>query len=279
MNSFIKSRVVKSQAVEVLNPRVVEIDAEEFLHLRQRLTVVQEIPSPADSPDELAELTSNAQAEALAEAQKIIDQAQAQAEQLRSQAETEIAELKQRISEEVTEVTAKAQSEGFEKGLTQGKTEGYDEGIAQGEHEIAEKVQQSKTLLQYLQNAVKDEFAKVDHDLLHLSIKIAEQVIRASLEIKPELLLKQIKALTLFPQEREGWRLHIAPEDFGWLQNSDFATQLNLSYIPDDTLHQGECFLECSEGIFDSRLELQLAHLEQLLREELNHEGLEQSCP
>lgn len=290
MNSFIRARVVKSQAVEVSIPRLVENNTEGFQHLGGHLAVVRNViesdsgvinfGSSIEPLEEQKQVNTRENelnewlTQAKAEAQSILAQAQAEAVQILAQAEAEAAELKQRIS---AEVTAKAQAEGYEKGLAQGQSEGYAAGKDQGEHEIAEKVEQVQGLLQCVQNATQDEFKKVDNDLLHLSLKIAEQVVRASLNINPELLLNQIKALTLFPQDREGWRLHVSPEDFVWLQKSDTETQLNLSYVADDTLRPGDSFLECSEGIFDSRLDLQLSHLEQLLREELNHEGLEQA--
>lgn len=290
MNSFIRTRVVKSQAVEVSIPRLVENNTEGFQHLGGHLAVVRNViesdsgvisfgssiepleeQKPIDTQEyELTEWI----AQAKAEAQSILAQAQVEAEHLLAQAEVAAAEMKQRIS---AEVTAKAQAEGYETGFSQGQSEGYAAGKAQGELEIAEKVKQVQGLLKCVQNATRDEFKKVDNDLLHLSLKIAEQVVRASLKINPELLLNQIKALTLFPQDHEGWRLHVSLEDFDWLQKSDTEMQLNLSYVADDTLRPGDSFLECSEGIFDSRLDLQLSHLEQLLREELNHEGLEQA--
>lgn len=289
MNSFIRTRVVKSQAVEVSIPRLVENNTEGFQHLGGHLAVVRNViesdsgvisfgsiePSEEQNQintreNELNELIIQARTEA----QSILAQAQAEAEHLLARAEAEAGELKQQIS---TEVTAKAQAEGYEKGFAQGQSEGYTAGKDQGEQEIAEKVEQAQGLLKSVQNATQDEFKKVDNDLLHLSLKIAEQVVRASLHINPELLLNQIRALTLFPQDREGWRLHVSPEDFVWLQKSDTEMQLNLSYVADDTLRPGDSFLECSEGIFDSRLDLQLSHLEQLLREELNHEELEQA--
>ncbi|AHF07787.1 FliH/SctL family protein [Desulfitobacterium metallireducens] len=290
MNSFIKSRVVKSQAVEVSIPRLVENNFEGFQLLGGHLAVVRDVMesetgvvSFGSSIEPLGEQKQASIQEAdrselmnqtKAEAQSLLEKAEAEAEHIRAQAQVEADELKQRISEEVT---AKAQAEGYEKGFAQGQAEGYAAGKTQGEHEVAEKVEQAQMLLHRVQNAAQEEFKKVDNDLLHLSLMIAERVARASLNINPELLKNQIKALTLFPQEREGWRLHVSPEDFVWLQKTNTETKLNLTYVADDTLHPGDSFLECSEGIFDSRLDLQLSHLEQLLGEELNHEGLEQT--
>lgn len=290
MNSFIRSRIVKSQTVEVSIPRLVENKSEDFQHLGGHLAVIRNVEesdtgviSFGSSIEELGEQDSEKTREnelfesrkkAEAEADEILAKAQAEAEKILSKAKAEAAELKQKISEEVT---AKAQNEGHEKGFTQGHAEGYAKGHAEGERETADKLQQTHNLFKLVQNAAREEFTKAEDDLLHLSVKIAERVVRASLKIKPELIFHQIQALSLFPQEREDWRLHVSPEDFAWLRKSDTETQLNLSYVADDTLNSGDSFLECPEGIFDARLEVQLSHLEQLLREELSHEGLEQT--
>ncbi|HVJ49543.1 FliH/SctL family protein [Desulfitobacterium sp.] len=275
MNSFISSRVVKSQAVAVSIPRLVEHNTEKFQFLGNHLTVVRDVREEDSQENRVTGLQAEA-SEMLeqAQAEDILAKARAEAEQIQRQAEVEAAEMKQRLGEEVA---AKAQSEGYEKGFIQGQAEGHAEGKAQGEHEVEGKLQQAQALLQCVQNAAQEEFNKVDSELLHLSLKIAEQVIRASLDIEPELILRQIQALTLFPQEREHWRLHVSPENFVWLKESATETQLNLIYVADDNLQPGDSFLECDQGIFDARLDVQLSHLEQLLREELRHEKLGQA--
>lgn len=292
MKSFIRPRVVKSQTVEVSIPRLVECKNEEFLHLGNHISVVREITEEPPIPlcesdgniEENAEQseentkcgaeTQTAQLiiEAETQAQAILAQAQAEAEQIRTSVQNEVAEFRKKIREEAE---AKGQAEGYEKGFRQGQAEGW----AQAKPEIEEKLQEATRLLQLVQRAAKEEWSKVDGDLLQLAVKIAERVVRASLAVTPDLLLHQIKALTLFPQSREGWTLHVSPDDFIWLTQMESQDRLQVNFVSDDTLHQGDSFLECSEGIFDARLEVQLTHLEYLLKEELKHGGLESARP
>ena len=135
--------------------------------------------------------------------------------------------------------------------------------------------EKANQLFQLAQRAVQEEYAKVDEDLLHLAIKIAERIVRSSLAVEPQRLVGIIQALTLLPQEREGWRLHVAPEDARWLEGN----QSPCPWVIDESLNPGDCFLECQEGIFDARLEAQLDKLEHTLREELEHGGVEPIDP
>lgn len=286
MKSFIRQRVVKSQTVEVSIPRLVECKNEEFEHLTNHITVVyqaieknaagesnqnieentiQGVENVADPLISEAELKAQAIIE---QAQTTLAQAQAEAEQIRANVQIEVAELKKKVSEEAT---AQAQVEGYEKGLSQG----LSEGMAKIEPEVERKLQETNAILHLAQQAAKEEWSKADADLVHLALKIAERVLRSSLAITPELLLNQIKALTLFPQSREGWLLHVSPDDFTWLTQAEIQAQLQVNCVADDTLYPGDCFLECSEGIFDASLEVQLDHLEYLLKEELKHGELE----
>lgn len=286
MKSFIRPRVVKSQTVEVLIPRLVECKNEEFEHLTNHITVVhqalgenaagesnlevqentlQGIENKSDSQISEAEIKAQ---DILDQAQTILAQAQAEAEQIRAKAQIEVAELKKKVSEEAA---AQAQAEGYEKGLSQGQAE----GLAKVKPEVERKLQETNAILQLAQQAAKEEWSKAESDLIHLVLKIAERVVRSILAISPELLLNQIKALTLFPQSREGWLLHVSTDDFIWLSQEDIQAQIQVNCVSDDTLHPGDCFLECSEGIFDARLEVQLDHLEYLLKEELKHGELE----
>ncbi|WP_425806953.1 FliH/SctL family protein [Desulfitobacterium sp. Sab5] len=286
MKSFIRQRVVKSQTVEVLIPRLVECKNEEFEHLTNHITVVYqaiEKNAAGESNQNIEEntiqgaenvadpLISEAELKAQAiieQAQTILAQAQADAEHIRANAQIEADELKKKVSEEAA---AQAQAEGYEKGFSQGQAE----GMAKVRPEAERKLQETNAILQLAQHAAKEEWSKAETDLVHLALKIAERVVRSSLAITPELLLNQIKALTLFPQSREGWLLHVSPDDFTWLSQADIQAQLQVNCVSNDTLHPGDCFLECSEGIFDARLEVQLDHLEYLLKEELKHGELE----
>ncbi len=265
MKSFTKGRVVKNYDVEISTPRMVEWN-EGFQELGPCLTVLtvekEEEPQNSAHPSWLD--TSELEGAAERKAELILAEAEARAQEILAQAQTDLDRLRQEVRETtLAEVYPAAQAEGYQAG--------YEVGEAEGRR-ITESAQQ---LFQLAQRAVQEEYAKVDEDLLHLAIKIAERLVRASLAIEPQRLVGIIQTLALLPQERSDWRLHVSADDALWLEKLPAGTQPPCPWMIDESLNVGDCFLECREGIFDARLEAQLEKLELTLREELEHGGLE----
>jgi len=198
----------------------------------------------------------------------IVAEAELRAQEIRTEAQSDLEQLRQEaIQSAQAEVYPVAQAEGYQAGFEAG----YNAGEAEGK-DFSQKANQ---LFQLAQRAVQEEYAKVDEELLHLAIKIAERLVRSTLTVEPQRLVGIIQALSLLPQEREGWRLHVAPDDARWLEGN----QPPCPWVIDESLSPGDCFLECQEGIFDARLEAQLDKLEHTLREELEHGGVESTHP
>lgn len=285
MRLSINGRVVKSYEVEISTPRIVEC-LEGFRQLNTCLAVIKVGDERQDSKTELFEdrdtlsveeeidqvgrILGDAQeqaakilAEAKAAAQKIIAQAEASAQEIIAQSQTDLERLRQEVMESAqAEIYPAAQAEGYQAGRQAGEAEGN------------RLTEQANQLLLLVKRAVQEEYAKVDSELLHLAIKIAERIVRSTIAVEPQRLLDIIQALTLLPIERQGWRLHVAPGDSYLLEEN-----LPCPWSIDESLNSGDCFLECQEGVFDGRLEAQLDKLEHTIREELEHGGLESISP
>ncbi|MGC7870285.1 FliH/SctL family protein [Desulfosporosinus sp. SYSU MS00001] len=278
---FTKAGIVKSWDVEVSTPHLVKWTPK-VVHADPILKDVSGDDQTAQSSveDELPEssLTSETQ-----EAIRVsLDQAKKEAQEIKAKAETEAQEILKRAEAEAETILSQAQNE-VERLRSEviqsvraevypaAKAEGYQAGMAEGQAEGSRLSQNANMLLQLAQHAVQEEYAKVDAELLHLAIKIAERIVRSALTVEPQKMLSTIQALALLPQERQGWILHAAKEDAGWLQEY----QLPCPWIVDESLNQGDCFLECQEGIFDARLNAQLDKLEHILREEFNYGSLD----
>lgn len=263
MRLSISGRVVKSYDVQVSTPRMVECN-ECFQQLGDHLTVLS-VPEEGLESENLEHLenlehpglvVTSIETEAKEKAAVILAEAEIYAQKIRAQAEAD----KERLRQEVIQT---AQAEVYPGA----QAEGYQAGFQAGEAEAKSLSLKANQLFQLAQRAVQEEYAKVNEALLHLAIKIAERLVRASLAVEPQRLVGIIQAVALLPQEREGWRLHVAPDDARWLEGN----QPPCPWVSDESLSPGDCFLECQEGIFDARLEAQLDKLEHTLREELEH--------
>ncbi|WP_407307318.1 FliH/SctL family protein [Desulfosporosinus sp. SB140] len=271
MKLSINGRVVKCQDVEVSTPRLVECN-EGFQRLEEYLSVltVGEDVSTVH-PDWVETETSSLMSEAQEKAEEILAEAQATAQEIREKAQADARKILAEAQEEMDrlreEVTRTAQAEIYPSA----QAEGYRIGLEAGEAEGKRLTQNANQLFQLAQRAVQEEYAKVDTELLHLAIKIAERLVRSSLAVAPQRLMNIIRSLTLLPQEQQGWRLHVASEDAHLLEGDHTP----CPWVIDESLGSGDCYLECQEGIFDARMEAQLNKLENALREELEHGSME----
>lgn len=284
MNLFTKQKVVKSYAIAVAGPCLVDCQFPEFQGLTDHLTVLTaekdevndqfgdiqyplQYPLTAQpgSPDAYEEVSILRQAEA--EAAEIIRRAEIQAFEVLQNGENELENKRRELEAQVrSEIEPQAYAEGYQKG--------FNEGAATAGR-IREK---ALGVLQLANKALEAEYEKVDEQLLRLAVRIAERVTRANLKVKPEMLLQIARSLTLLPQEKDGWLLHVAPGDVLWLKDIEMES-LPCPWVEDDTLQTGDCFLESREGIHDARIEEQLSKLEQALLEELKHGELEPDGP
>ncbi|MDR3587759.1 MAG: FliH/SctL family protein [Desulfosporosinus sp.] len=262
MRLSINGRVVKSYDVEVLTPRILEADCKAcFQGSDAYLSVITGEEELSPRSDHFSEVMLSAlEIEATEKAALILVAAETSAQEIRGQAQADSERLRQEVIQTAqAEVYPVAEAKGYQAGLEAGEAEGNRLTLS------------ANQLFQLAQRAVQEEYAKVDEALLTLAIKIAERLVRSSLAVDPQRLGAIIQALSLLPQDREGWRLHVASEDALWLKENPPP----CPWVVDESLSAGDCFLECSEGIFDARLESQLDKIEHILREELEHGGLE----
>lgn len=279
MKSFTSARVVKSCAVEVAAPRVLDCQANAFQRLTAHLTVVKVDPDtngPGAEPDYSGQYgvpgdesqPENEFLKAKARAEEIVALARAEADEIRRQAELEAEQLRAKARAEEESCRRQLEAAIRAEVLPQARQEGYEEGVRTGREEAAALRDEAHTLFKLAQTALAQEYAKTEEDLLHLAVQIAERLVRAVLKVEPGQLLAIVRTLSLIPQERQGWRLHLSAQDASWLATLG-PDALPCPWIEDESLDRGDCWLECQEGIFDARIIPQLERLEEILREEL----------
>ena len=286
MNLSTKQKVVKSYAVEVAGPCLVDCQFPEFAVLSEHVAVLA--PKPESAGDVPANyetghwpVEAQRQAEAGApvdEGQVIVARAKAEAEALlakaKQEAEEVAAEIRRQAEEDVQRRREALAAEVRAEVLPRAREEGFQAGLAEAESLLRARQEDAERLVRLAEAALRAEYARVDEQLLQLSLKIAERMVRGTLAVEPERLLTIVRSLALLPQEREGLLLHVAPEDGAWLSTCE-PESLPCPWVVDGTLRPGECFLETQEGIFSAEFEAELAKFEKILREELKRGRLE----
>ena len=136
----------------------------------------------------------------------------------------------------------------------QGYMAGYDEGIATARSEAA----QIDALLTGVQQSISELDQQVAEQLLATAIEIASQVLRQSLQIKPDLLLPVVKeAITTLHTHNGHPALFVHPQDAELIRShlGDQLAHNNWRIIEDNALTPGGCRVELGSSEVDATLE------------------------
>lgn len=292
VKSGTKTRVIKSNDVKVTEPRLLDtktigfqflVDSIPILRTTEEpstliITEVDDDPTLETSKVAYDEVLSKANdeasaiiAEAKSQAKGILEQAKIETEDLRNRLEAELDALEKLKAQVHEEVSRQAYSEGF----VQGEVQGYSDGKEKWVQEAITIKEEAEKVLTLAKRAFEVEFTKVDASLVNFAVQIAERIVHTSIGIDPKLLLNRIRSLSLLPEEQDGWKLHVAPQDANWLMSLPQESKLTIPFVKDANLKQGDCYLECQEGVFTANIRSQLDRFEKLLREDLANARLD----
>ena len=162
-----------------------------------------------------------------------------------------------------------------EEALPAAISEGRELGRQEIRRELEATLGRAAAMVEALERIWHDELAKVDEDLLELTLKISERIVGTVLRYDKDKLLTMIRSLILIPNERRNLKIHVSNADWEWLTNLKERGLPPYPLIRDEMLEQGDVVIESSEGVFDARLETQLDKFREILSEELINGQLE----
>jgi len=142
----------------------------------------------------------------------------------------------------------------YSEAQEQGYAAGYEEGIANARAEA----EQINALLTGVQHSIGELDQQVAEQLLATAVEIANQVLRQSLQIKPELLIPVVReAITTLHQHSGHPMLLAHPQDAALIRShlGDQLAHNNWRIIEDNTLTPGGCRVELGSSEVDATLE------------------------
>lgn len=151
---------------------------------------------------------------------------------------------------ELEDIRQQAHNEGF----TQGREAGYAAGIQQARDEAA----QMHTLLQNLQVALNQVDDQVAQSLLDLSLEVARQMVRETLQIKPEVILKIVSdAIGGLPHFNQNAHLILHPDDAALVreQMGEQLAHAGWKIFTDAKIERGGCRVETAHSHVDATAE------------------------
>lgn len=140
------------------------------------------------------------------------------------------------------------------EGFTQGRNAGYAAGVKQARDEAM----QLHALVQDLQDALNQFDVQIAQSLLDLSLEVAHQIVRETLQVKPEAILKIVSdAIGSLPHFNQNAHLILHPDDAELVRKhmGEQLTHTGWKIFTDAQIRRGGCRVETSHSQVDATLE------------------------
>lgn len=157
-------------------------------------------------------------------------------------------------------------AEGYGAGYAEGFAKGHDQAALAGQQQLDDYIategrdiaHRFAGLFEKVQTQLAQEEQGIAQGILELSCEIARQVLRKELSINPNVLQPVIReALGMLVLDNRAATVRLHPVDADVVAGTvreDFGG-LNLALIPDPSVTQGGCLVECAGAVVDGTVE------------------------
>lgn len=176
-----------------------------------------------------------------------------------------------RLLAEATEQAERIREQARSEGHAEGRSEGHAEGLA----EISSAASSLGEALAGLA-ALRDEVAEaVERDAIELALSLAEKVLAASLQARPELVVEVVQGALRRASDRRRITVLVNPRDLQTVKEAigDLQTQANGIELADlqgdQRVGVGGAIVRTVEGEVDASVETQLERAREVVIAEL----------
>jgi flagellar assembly protein FliH len=200
-------------------------------------------------------------------------------EDLRDRCEKYLDTVREKVRQQITD-TEKQAEQLRTQAIEQGRKDGEKQGLIDAEKKIAQQVEQKisqrlqqemKTILPALQQSIslirdaqQQCMADWEREVVMLSCRIAEKVIRRELKTDPVDCLALVKDILNQTVGQTVAKISISPQDYQTLlgyhekKQLPFAAETFALINSDSTITPGGCLVKTQHGIIDATVEKQL---------------------
>lgn len=153
--------------------------------------------------------------------------------------------------------------------------EAFQRGRQEGTTAVESKLDSTlQALTQALEevNRLRETVARnSSKDMLRMVMAISEQVIRRSLDVKPEIVLSVIENALQSSVQADAYRIRVSSQDFELVNQqkplflASISGMKNISISSDGSITPGGCRVESDFGDVDATIETQLEEIRKLL--------------
>ncbi len=165
-------------------------------------------------------------------------------------------------AEEIDSLKVQAQQAGYHAGLAAGHEEGRATGYAEGHEAGLAEARLNAVQVLALLDSLKKSLSGMDQDvadtLLALALEVAQQIVRHTLKVRPEMLLSVVReAVNSLPQQHGHPTVTAHPEDVALLRSllGDQLAHTGWRFAEDESITRGGCRVEIGASMIDATLQ------------------------
>ncbi len=158
----------------------------------------------------------------------------------------------------------------YEDGFKQGHEEGYREGHKIGHDEMQVQVddfkaraQQLQTLIDFLNQPLKDMDQQVEQQLADLAVVLAKYLLKKESSLEAEHIYTLVHdSLEYLPVKTRNICIRLNPDDIALLNQAEIdIDNQSWSYVSDTSITAGGCMIESDTSHIDATVETRLQQL------------------
>lgn len=156
------------------------------------------------------------------------------------------------------------------------KEDSAKEGFTQGLREAREQVRELRLALDELLQAKENSYDLIKDDLVDLSMKIAEKIVRKEVTANKTIVLSIIAdVIKELGKEEKQVTVKVHPDDEPYAQAQipnmfpSSKTEATIVIEVDEVVELGSCIVETKNGVIDARFSTQLKILQNAFNEQL----------
>ena len=163
-----------------------------------------------------------------------------------------------RAREEAQSIKESSQKEGYQEGLNQAKAD----------------IEEMRDTLKEFMGAKQEVFDTVAPYVMEMSLDIAKKIIKREIETDPSIILDNIQELLkTLSKEESKITLKVNPIQVSLVKSevpemlTNVGLEARIMVVPDDSIMEGGCLVETTNGVIDATIETQLSVISEALKE------------
>ena len=163
-----------------------------------------------------------------------------------------------RAREEAQSIKESSQKEGYQEGLNQAKAD----------------IEEMRDTLTAFMGAKQEVFDTVAPYVMEMSLDIAKKIIKREIETDPSIILDNIQQLLkTLSKEESKITLKVNPIQVSLVKSevpemlTNVGLEARIMVVPDESIMEGGCLVETTNGVIDATIETQLSVISEALKE------------